>query len=257
MTLRFEKYQATGNDFVMIDNREGKFELNNQALVARLCHRQFGIGADGLILIEASDVASFRMVYFNADGAPGSFCGNGSRAATRFAESLGLIRESGSLEAYDGIHQAKIGKNVITMSMADVQNGRKILDGTFIDTGSPHYVVFRESLEAIDVFTEGKRFREDEAFSPAGTNVNFVAIKDKQLISVRTFERGVENETLSCGTGVTASAMIAARDLGNHQIGVETLGGTLEIMFEKTSEGFKDVFLTGPAEKVYSGKIEI
>ena len=257
MILHFEKYQATGNDFIMLDNRSGNFPANHQAQIARLCHRQFGIGADGLILIENSTAANFRMVYFNADGAPGSFCGNGSRAATRYAETLGLIKEKGSLEASDGLHQAKIDRNVIAMSMADVQNGRKILNGIFIDTGSPHYLEFRENLEAIDVFTEGKRLREHDEFSPGGTNVNFVTIKDKQRISVRTFERGVENETLSCGTGVTASAMIAAEGHGVHKISVETQGGQLEISFEKTPEGFSNVFLTGPAEKVYSGEIKI
>lgn len=257
MTLNFEKYQATGNDFVMIDNRRQLFPKENFSLINRLCHRQFGIGADGLILIEETPRANFAMLYFNADGAPGSFCGNGSRAATRFAKSLGLIKNEGSLLAYDGLHKTKIDENVITMSMANVQNGSQVLNGTFIDTGSPHYVESREDLESIDVFTEGNKLRHHEEFKPGGANVNFIEIIAKDHIKVRTFERGVENETLSCGTGVTASAMTAAREIGPHTIKVDTLGGELEIQFEKTDAGFENVYLIGPAKKVFSGKMEI
>jgi diaminopimelate epimerase len=257
MIIKFDKYQATGNDFVMIDNRYGKFPKLDQPLIARLCHRKFGIGADGLILIEDSVQADFSMVYFNADGALGSFCGNGSRAATQFAASLGMVSEKGSLEAFDGIHQAEIGQNVIKMSMSDVQNGSKLLNGTFIDTGSPHYVEFRESLDAVDVYTEGKKLREDEQFAPGGSNINFVELLGADQIKVRTFERGVENETLSCGTGVTAAALTTARLNGDHSVQVTTLGGLLKIEFSKSDEGFHHVFLTGPAENVFSGEFEI
>ena len=255
MTIKFEKYQATGNDFIMIDNRGGNFPKTNEALIARLCHRQFGIGADGLILIEAADEADFTMVYFNADGATGSFCGNGSRAATRYAESLGLITKNGSLEAFDGTHFAEIDDNVIRMSMADVQNGSPALNGIFIDTGSPHYVEFRDNLKSIDVFTEGKVLRMHEHFKPGGCNVNFVEKVAPNKIGVRTFERGVENETLSCGTGVTASAMVAVSEEGRHSIRVETLGGELLIDFEKTAKGYENVFLSGPAKQVFSGEL--
>lgn len=257
MTLPFEKYQATGNDFVIIDNRKEIFPKTEQSLIARICHRQFGIGADGLILIEDTPEANFAMLYFNADGAPGSFCGNGSRAATRYAASLGLINKAGNLLAFDGLHKAEIDKNVIKMSMADVQNGSKSLNGTFIDTGSPHYVEFRKDLNSLDVFTEGKNLRQHEQFKPGGANINFVEIKTPTAIKVRTFERGVENETLSCGTGVTASAMVMAREFGNHTISIETLGGKLKIQFVKAENGFKNVFLIGPAKKVFSGTIEI
>ena len=257
MTIYFEKYQATGNDFVMIDNRQGVFPSSDQALVARLCDRRFGIGADGLILIEETPEANFSMVYFNADGAPGSFCGNGSRAATRFAESLGMISGKGNLIAFDGIHQAETNKNVIKMSMADVQNGSQVLNGTFIDTGSPHYVETRISLDSVDVFTEGKKLREHEEFKPGGSNINFVEQQGVGQIKVRTFERGVENETLSCGTGVTASALISVQEPGAHAVKVQTLGGDLEIIFEKTAVGFRNIFLIGPAEKVFSGNIDL
>lgn len=255
MTFKFEKYQATGNDFIMVDNREGFFPKQDQAYIAQLCHRQFGIGADGLILIEEAEEADFSMVYFNADGAPGSFCGNGSRAATRFAESLGLVTENGSLLAFDGLHFAQIDSNVIRMSMANVQNGSPVLAGTFIDTGSPHYVEFKDGIASIDVFTEGRNIRSHEQFSPGGCNVNFVERKAPNKIAVRTFERGVENETLSCGTGVTASAMIAAEKNGSHSIKVETPGGELSIDFVKTENGYENVFLTGPAIRVYGGEI--
>jgi diaminopimelate epimerase len=257
MTLSFDKYQATGNDFVMIDNRKGIFPKDNHLLIARLCDRKFGLGADGLILIEEANEANYSMLYFNADGAPGSFCGNGSRAATRFAESLGMISGQGSLQAFDGQHTAEIDRNLIKVSMANVQNGSKVLNGTFIDTGSPHYVEIRDDLEIMDVFTEGKKLREDDQFKPGGSNINFIKIKNKSHIKVRTFERGVENETLSCGTGVTAAAMIATKEKGPHTIKVETLGGVLEIKFDRTAAGFENVFLTGPAERVFSGKIEI
>ena len=257
MTIPFEKYQATGNDFVLIDNRDGSFPKTDQALVARLCHRKFGIGADGLILIEESTLANFTLVYFNADGALGSFCGNGSRAATRFAASLGLIIDEGKLESFDGLHQASIRQNVIKMSMASVQNGSKILNGTFIDTGSPHYVELRNNLDSLNVFTEGKLLREHEQFKPGGANINFVEIEAPEKIAVRTFERGVEDETLSCGTGVTAAALVTAEGSGSHQVEVNTLGGDLEIIFDKTAAGFENVFLIGPAEKVFSGEIQL
>lgn len=257
MRVKFEKYQATGNDFVMIDNRSDHFPVNDEALITKLCDRRFGVGGDGLILVEESDKADFTMVYFNADGAPGSFCGNGSRAATRYAESLGMISGNGSLMAFDGLHKAEIRPDVIKISMTDVQNGSKVLDGTFIDTGSPHYVEFRDHLNSIDVFTEGKILRENETFKPGGTNVNFVSINDPSSIEVRTFERGVENETLSCGTGVTAAALAAMADDGIHSVNVKTLGGKLIVEFERRGNEFRNVYLIGPAEKVFSGKIEI
>lgn len=257
MRLQFEKYQATGNDFVMIDNRSGFFPKDDHILVASICDRKFGVGADGLILIEESIETNFQMNYYNADGAPGSFCGNGSRAATRYAQSLGMITEKGSLVAFDGIHHAEIKPDVIKMSMSDVQNGSKMLGGTFIDTGSPHYVEFRKNLNSLDVFTEGKTLREHDLFKPGGSNINFVERIDDNLISVRTFERGVENETLSCGTGVTASAMTAVINEGEHCIQVRTLGGNLEVQFEKIGNEFSNVHLIGPAEKTFSGQIDI
>ena len=175
MTLKFNKYQATGNDFVILDNRDKSFPKNDQDLIARICDRKFGIGGDGLILIEDSEQASFKMIYFNADGGLGSFCGNGSRAATRYAQSLGLIDKTGSLLAYDGLHSVEIESNFIKIQMRDVQYGRNVLHGTFIDTGSPHYVELSNNVGSIDVFTKGKHLRHNEEFKPEGTNINFDA----------------------------------------------------------------------------------
>lgn len=257
MRVYFEKYQATGNDFVMIDNRDKNFPKKNIKLIAQLCHRKYGIGADGLILIEEAKDANFAMVYFNADGAPGSFCGNGSRAAARYAESLGMIENKGVLMAFDGLHKIEIDKDVIKIGMADVQNGRIVLNGTFIDTGSPHYVEETENVESLNVFKEGKILRMHDQFQPGGSNINFVQRINENQIKVRTFERGVENETLSCGTGVTASALTTRSSLGHHQVEVETLGGILQLKFDSTASGYCNISLIGPAKKVFSGELEI
>ena len=205
MPISFFKYQSTGNDFVLIDNRETKFPINNTALIHKICDRKFGIGADGLILLETSEIADFTMQYYNADGSLGSFCGNGSRALVSFAQTLGIIEDSASFEAYDGLHEAIILGNLIQVKMADVQNGRQILNGTFIDTGSPHYVEFVDNLDEMDVVKQGRAVRYSAIFEPNGSNINYVEKAGQGNIRVRSYERGVENETLSCGTGVTAS----------------------------------------------------
>ena len=257
MLIRFNKYQATGNDFVILDNQSEHFPKENNKLISRLCDRRFGVGADGLILIEKSSTSEFKMLYFNADGGLGSLCGNGSRAAVHYANSLGLITDSGAFEAYDGPHQATIIGDSIQIKMADVQNGSKVLGGIFIDTGSPHYVEFCANLDSMSINTVGKPLRHNKVFSPEGTNVNFVEVLAPNQIKVRTYERGVENETLSCGTGVTASALLTAKSLGSHLLEITTLGGNLKVEFEKTETGFKNIWLEGPAELVYTGEIEM
>jgi diaminopimelate epimerase len=256
MRINFIKYQSTGNDFVLIDNREGNFPINNSALIHRICDRKFGIGADGLILLETSDIANFTMQYFNADGSLGSFCGNGSRAVVSFAQSLGIIADTTSFEAYDGLHEAIIVDNLIQIKMADVQNGRQLLNGTFIDTGSPHYIEFVENLDEMDVVQEGRAVRYSTIFAPDGSNINYVEKAGNGKIRVRTYERGVENETLSCGTGVTASAIAAASaGLGNN-IAISTLGGELKVWLEQNDSGYHNIWLEGPTEKVFSGELE-
>ena len=254
MPISFSKYQSTGNDFVLIDNRESKFPGDNTVLIHKICDRKFGVGADGLILLETSETADFNMKYYNADGSPGSFCGNGSRAAVSFAQSLGIIDESASFEAYDGLHEAIIVGDLIQIKMADVQNGRQVLNGTFIDTGSPHYIEFVENLDKMDVVQEGRAVRNADVFQPDGSNINYVEKSGQGKISIRTYERGVENETLSCGTGATAAAIAAAiAGLGNI-IAISTLGGNLKVWFEKNDSGYQNIWLEGPTEMVFSGE---
>ena len=256
MPIGFLKYQSTGNDFVLIDNRKGKFPADYKTLIHKICDRKFGVGADGLILLETSKLADFTMQYYNADGSLGSFCGNGSRAIVSFAQSLGIIVKSATFEAYDGIHEAIIAGDRIQIKMADVQNGRQLLNGTFIDTGSPHYIEFVENLDEMDVVQEGKTLRYSTIFAPNGSNINYVEKAGQGKIRVRTYERGVENETLSCGTGVTASAIVAASaGLGNN-IAISTLGGDLRVWFEQNEIGYHNIWLEGPTEKVFSGEFE-
>ena len=256
MKIQFQKYQATGNDFIIIDNRKALFPQSNSKLIERLCHRRFGIGADGLILLENSENADFTMLYFNADGSLGSFCGNGSRAVVSFAQSLSIIESTGSFEAYDGLHKTIIDGDLIQIKMADVQNGRHLLNGTFLDTGSPHYIEFVNDLDNLDVVQLGKKLRYSSEFAPNGSNINFVEKIGKNNIKVRTYERGVENETLSCGTGVTAAAIAASVESKN-KVTVSTSGGQLSVEFDKFSDGYQNVWLKGPAEMVFSSEIDI
>jgi len=255
MEISFSKYQATGNDFIIIDNRQNVFPKETWH-IEKLCDRNFGIGSDGLILIENSDSEEFEMVFYNPDGSQ-SLCGNGSRAAIRFAESLKIIEKKISFAAYDGPHQAIIKEQSINLQMGNVQNGRQIEGGIFLDTGSPHYVLFVENVQQIDVVTEGRKWRHSGLFGEGGANVNFVEIKDKTNIYVRTYERGVENETLSCGTGVTASALAASEKGCTSPLIIKTKGGILEVSYQQVDSGYKNVWLEGPAEHVFSGKINL
>jgi len=256
MHLTFHKYQATGNDFIIIDNRKYIFPKQKSTLIAKLCDRKFGIGADGVILIEQAVKANFEMVYYNPDGSQ-SFCGNGSRAAVKFAQSLGMINGSGTFVASDGVHETNLSGELIQIKMADVQNGRKVLNGTFIDTGSPHYIEFVNKVDKLDIVNEGKKLRYAEEFEPNGSNINFVEILEHGKIKVRTYERGVENETLSCGTGVTASAL-AAVDAGlGDDFKINTRGGELHVWLSATESGYANIWLEGPAKQVFAGEISI
>lgn len=255
MKIQFHKYQATGNDFILINNREGIFPVNPK-LINTMCDRRFGIGSDGLILIGKSNEVDFTMTFYNPDGTQ-SFCGNGSRAAIHFAYTLKLIGDSARFKAYDGVHEGFIMPEMVKVSMRDVQNGRMILNGIFIDTGSPHYVEVTENVELLNLMTQGKEIRNDQKFHPKGTNVNFIEKTGKEQIKVRTYERGVENETYSCGTGVTASALVSVKEDGSHHVSVTTKGGGLTVSFEKGSSGFSNIWLEGPAERVYKGEYNI
>lgn len=257
MTISFKKYQSTGNDFILIDNRDLSFPSYNQALISKLCNRWFGIGADGLILIQKIDTADFNMVYFNADGSEGSFCGNGSRAAVHFSESLGMFNSSCTLQAYDGLHEARINKDFIKVKLKDVQNGSHLLNGTFIDTGSPHYVEFVNNVDEIDILDQGMKLRYNTQFGSDGSNINFVEHLDNNKVKVRTYERGVENETLSCGTGVTACAIASSETEGDNRIYIITKGGELTVSFNRNKGAFSNIWLEGPTEMVFDGQIDI
>ncbi|MBC7922541.1 MAG: diaminopimelate epimerase [Ferruginibacter sp.] len=255
--MRFHKYQGTGNDFVMVDNRDEAFPVRTE-LVARLCHRRFGIGADGLILLQNHPHCDFRMVYFNADGNEGSMCGNGGRCLVQFAHQLGLVGGKVTFLASDGEHEAFLRDGLVHLKMADVGAVEGDGEVDFLDTGSPHCVVYRNDLRAFDVPGEGRKIRYDERFAPGGTNVNFVErLPDGQLF-VRTYERGVEDETFSCGTGVTAAALSAGRRGGGSPVRIQTLGGELQVSFRQTGpQQFTDVYLIGPARKVFEGELPV
>lgn len=258
MELTFYKYQGTGNDFVMIDNRDLSFPKENTELVARLCDRRFGIGGDGLILLENDETSDFRMVYYNSDGNTSSMCGNGGRCIVAFAKSLGIIQNATRFLATDGLHDATIGADgIVSLHMKDVDH-IKTGDGyIFLDTGSPHHVEFVEDVRQVNVAELGAKIRYSDLYGNAGSNVNFVKPEADGRFSVRTYERGVEGETLSCGTGVTAVA-IAVHYLGktkSETVKLNVEGGTLEVSFEVRDGKYSKVYLTGPAAFVFKGTI--
>jgi diaminopimelate epimerase len=261
MEIEFWKYQGYGNDFIILDETKSPYHLTS-AQIRGLCDRHFGIGADGLMMLTPSTLSDFKMDYYNADGKLASMCGNGGRCVAMFAFLQGIAPRNMRFEAYDGIHQAIIeevfpesNKCLVSLQMADVKEVEQNGNFYFLDTGSPHYVEFVENLAEMDVVKEGRVTRYSERFSPAGTNVNFVELKDKRLF-VRTYERGVEDETLSCGTGVTASAIAAFLETGQQDFQIRTSGGEFRVDFEKTGNAFTSVWLHGPAEMVFNGRIE-
>ena len=257
MAIRFCKYQGAGNDFIMIDDRDRDFNLDKEA-IAGLCDRRFGIGADGLILLQNDPDYDFRMVYFNADGGEGSMCGNGGRCAVRFAQDLGLIADSTRFIAVDGAHTASLDQEVVRLGMGDV-NGIENIDGAyFLNTGSPHYVEFVADVDKTDVVGKGRAVRYGEVYGPrGGTNVNFAEAAGENHLRVRTYERGVEDETLACGTGVTGCALVAAEIFGwPGPVKVEARGGELSVEFRKEPGGaFSGICLTGPARYVVRGTV--
>ncbi|MFB9057907.1 diaminopimelate epimerase [Mariniflexile ostreae] len=256
MQHTFYKYQGTGNDFVMIDNRQQLFDKNNTKHIALLCDRRFGIGADGLILLENHTVLDFKMVYYNADGNESSMCGNGGRCLVAFAKQLGIIERKCSFEAIDGLHHATIENGVVNLQMQDVAKVDRFANHVFLDTGSPHHVQFESKIEDFDIKTEGARIRYGAPYNHTGSNVNFVKKLSETNFRVRTYERGVEDETLSCGTGVTAVAL-AMHYIGETEenlIKLEVQGGQLQVRFEVQNGGYKNVWLIGPAKFVFKGE---
>lgn len=257
MKLTFYKYQGTGNDFVMIDNRQKTFPKKDFNLVSSLCDRRFGIGADGLILLEGDQDSGFGMVYYNADGNEGSLCGNGGRCFVTFAKHLGLIDDKMIFTAADGVHTASINGDIVNLKMQDVSDIRKKPNAIFLDTGSPHHVQLVQELSDFQVYKEGARLRYG-IYGKPGSNINFVEPSQNGSFAVRTYERGVEDETLSCGTGVTAVAL-ALHSIGRlqrNEANIQTQGGELKVTFNINDGKYTDVYLIGPAKLVYKGEIE-
>ncbi len=255
MEFKFYKYQGTGNDFVIIDNRDQFFPKQNTELVAKMCDRRFGIGADGLILLENHKSADFTMVYYNADGNISTMCGNGGRCISHFAEFLGVISETATFEAVDGMHKAKVKADWVSLKMNEVKNVDIFENHVFLNTGSPHHVEMVSGLKEFDVFQNGKDIRNN-SYGKEGANINFVEQLEDAVFRVRTYERGVEDETLSCGTGVTAVA-IAMFEMGKttaNLIDLKTPGGNLKVRFNKEEAGYNTVYLEGPAVQVFNGK---
>lgn len=260
MKIHFTKYQGTGNDFIVVDNREMKYRLQTSQIVA-LCDRHFGIGSDGLILIEPAqnDGEDFYMNFYNPDGSS-SFCGNGSRCAVHFAASLGMIKDNCRFFAIDGPHEAYLTQNTIGVKMKNIHEIiQKAEHAFYLNTGSPHYVALVSDVEKLDLVKAALPLRHHEDFAPCGTNVNFIEQLSSQSIRMRTFERGVEAETLSCGTGVTAAALVFAKINNLHnEVKVDTRGGELSVSFEVNNNNeFFNIFLKGPAMSVFSGTIDI
>jgi diaminopimelate epimerase len=259
MEISFFKYQGTGNDFVMVDDRDLRFPVSKE-LVASICHRRFGVGSDGLILLQNADGYDFRMVYFNADGGEGSMCGNGGRCVVRFANDLGLFSDKTTFIAVDGEHEATVSGDIIRLKMSNVQGVEEYEEYDFMNTGSPHYVTYVDHIEETDVVNIGSEIRYGSEYGPkGGTNVNFVEVIEDNHLSVRTYERGVEDETFSCGTGVTACALSAHIRKGwESPVKVETIGGSLEVAYRATGPGkFEDIYLIGPAVRVFRGTLTV
>ena len=256
MIIEFYKYQGTGNDFIIIDDRKQFFNIKDQSLIAALCERKMGIGADGLILLQNHDEYDFKMVYFNSNGEQSSMCGNGGRCIVAFANMLEIISDETTFLAVDGIHQAKITQDDVLLKMNDVKKIESMHDGFYLDTGSPHFIKIVDNLEGINVVQEGRVIRNSELFKKNGVNVNFVSFNSD--LEVRTYERGVEDETLSCGTGVVAVAIaMHYADLTiENTIEVKTRGGILIVGFEYFKGVYRNVWLSGNASMVYGGDFE-
>ncbi|MBC7384351.1 MAG: diaminopimelate epimerase [Bacteroidia bacterium] len=268
MNLTFKKYQGTGNDFILIDDRKLTFPLNNVALIKQLCNRRFGIGADGLILLQPHADADFYMKYYNSDGKESSMCGNGGRCISQFASDLHIVKNRAEFFAIDGKHLAmqtkhKDGSALVKLEMIPVEKIEIRNPDTFVlNTGSPHYVKFiTEPTDTITLVEKAKVIRYNNEFKENGINVNFVNVTSPENIIVRTYERGVEDETLSCGTGATAAALATAifnnLPAGYNSIDVCVKGGELcvEFNFDKHLLKFSDVWLQGPAKMVFEGTI--
>ncbi|MCC6286986.1 MAG: diaminopimelate epimerase [Chitinophagaceae bacterium] len=260
MDINFYKYQGTGNDFVILDNRTHQYDTLTNEQVKFLCDRKFGIGSDGLMMLNMHEDYDFEMVYYNADGHEGSMCGNGGRCLVKFASDAGIKKNHYNFIATDGLHEAEIDFNgEVRLKMKDVASIEEGTDYFILNTGSPHYVKLVNDLQATPVKEEGRKIRNSKPFDKDGINVNFVEAIDEHTIFVRTYERGVEDETLSCGTGVTAAALISAHnENGFNEIDVKTTGGNLCVEFETIDNtSFSNIWLRGAADFVFKGQIKL
>jgi diaminopimelate epimerase len=255
MTLKFDKYQGAGNDFVIVNNLDGKHDLSSEQ-IARLCDRRFGIGADGLILVEKSNDADFAMKFYNSDGKTASMCGNGGRCIARYAFDNGIAAKTMKFAAEDGLHEAEIiDSENVRIKMINVGNVNVFDDGMWANTGVPHFVIFVDDIDKVDIATEGRKLADDKRFAPDRTNVNFT--DNANGFRLRTYERGVEGETLACGTGTVATALCINTKKGTPSpIALKAKGGLLKVYFEKNNNGYENIWLEGPAVKVFKGEAD-
>lgn len=254
--IKFYKYQGAGNDFILINNFSGNSEDFSIEQIQKICNRRFGIGADGIMILKKHAEYDFEMDYYNSDGSGGTMCGNGGRCIVAFAKKLGMIKKYTKFLASDGMHEAFIDENnSVKLKMSDVENISKTGEDYTCYTGSPHYIKFEDEIINKDVFFEGKQIRYADEFKAEGINVNFVKAEDDKTLSIRTYERGVENETFACGTGAVASALIFAEKnhLNSAEITVNVKCGILKVSFKKNNKSFENIWLTGPAEFVFEG----
>lgn len=260
MKIDFHKYHGTGNDFILIDNRTGTYDKITHKQIRMFCDRRFGIGADGLMLLNEKKGYDFEMIYFNSDGHLGSMCGNGGRCIVKFAYSAGIHKDDYRFLASDGEHIARLdNKWMVSLKMKDVNQIASRHSDFILDTGSPHYVKMVSDVANLDVVKKGREIRNHKEFAEKGINVNFVEhLTEPDKIRVRTYERGVEDETLSCGTGVTAAAIVCYHnENGFNEVEVYTPGGKLMVEYDRIGENnFENIWLSGPAEKVFEGVIE-
>jgi len=257
--VTFYKYQGAGNDFLLLDNRKRQHNVAHHQIKA-LCDRRFGVGADGLMLLEDHPAADFAMRYFNSDGNEATMCGNGGRCIVAFANKLQLIDQSTTFMAVDGLHKAVLKEgHIVSLEMQDVKSITTHPEGYFLDTGSPHFVQFIENpMEHDEVVRLGRKLRYHKLFAPGGTNVNFV-LPANDALHVWTYERGVEDETLACGTGVTAAAISAHKHLNTdkNSFPIKARGGDLHVTFTPEKEHYNNIWLTGPATFVFEGQIDL
>ncbi|MBT5859189.1 MAG: diaminopimelate epimerase [Flavobacteriales bacterium] len=256
MIVDFYKFQGTGNDFIMIDDREREFDMNDSLLIKSLCERRFGIGSDGLILLQNHEEYDFEMVFFNSTGERSTFCGNGGRCVLAFANMLGIFENESKFIAYDGLHEGSVKENMVSLKMSDVNEVTVREDSVVLDTGSPHLVKLVESVEKVNVLNKGRKLRFSKEFGDYGINVNFAEVND--CVSIRTYERGDEMESLSCGTGSVATA-IALYEIGKWKetdVVINTTGGELNVSFNHDGSKYTDIWLSGESSMVYAGEFE-